>query len=338
MIFRPAEPEHQFEFPHYDSYQKELIECPLSIHDIKHILSLAGDQKGEFTISKISTLSGYSNDIVRINLENGRRLMIKQAQYDWVGPRFDSSRRASRLIRQKSSLIAPEHLPISETDDHTPLLAYWFIPLPTLKGLWPDLSEIQKKNVLRSLGHMLRELHKIEVDQYGLLIDNSQTHKSISAFMKSDLIERLKPAIWAHWSDAVPLVDQLTKMSAELPDEKPSLVHNDLHLDNILCKVEDGEVQCVGLLDLEAAGGGRFESDIASAIILHDPFFSREDEEIVWLENFDEYLKEGYGKKSNPLLLRFFKAYHLINMGFFFAHNGDKERADRIHDSIQYLL
>lgn len=336
--FKPADSEHTFGFPHYEPHKQELINCPLSSKVIKQILLLAEGGKGEPLISGISNLSGYSNDVVRLNLENGKSLMVKRARYDWVGPRFESSRRASRLIRQKSSLLAPEHLPISKGTDNTPLLAYWYIPLPTLKMLWPDLTVNQKKNVLRSLGRMLREMHKIKVEQYGLLNDEGDAHTSLSSFMGSDLLERLKPAVWAHWSEALPLVDRLAKMSADLPKKKPALVHNDLHLDNILCKVEDGEVECVGMLDLEAAGGGRFESDIASAIVLHDPFFSRENEEIVWLKDFDHYLIEGYGKNPDPDLIRFFKVYHLLNMGFFFAHSGEEERADRIVKAVERLL
>ncbi len=332
---KPADSEHSFEFP---PYKKELINCPLSSKVIEQIMKLAGGEEGIPVISRISTLSGYSNDVVRINLENTRSLMVKRARFDWVRPHFESSRRASRLIRQNSSLLAPEHLPISKGADNAPLLAYWYIPLPTLKMLWPDLSTTQKKNVLRSLGQMLRKIHKIKVDQYGLLNDKGKIHTSLSSFMESDLLERLKPAVWAHWSDAVPLLNRLAKMAGDIPHKRPALVHNDLHLDNILCKVENGNVKCVGVLDLEAAGGGRFESDIASAIVLHDPFFSREDEEIVWLKDFDHYLTEGYGKIPDPDLIRFFKVYHLLNIGFFFAHSGKDERAGRIVKAVQRLL
>lgn len=338
LDLKPADPEHSFEFPLNESVKKELVNCPLSFKVIRHILKLAGGEKGDRVISWISNLSGYSNDVVRLNLENAQSLMVKRARYDWLGPRFESSRRASKLIRQESTLLAPEHLPISEGTDQTPLLAYWYLPLPTLKSLWPDLSVNQKKNVLRSLGQMLRKMHKIGVNRYGLLNDWEHIHTSLSSFMRSDLLERLKPAVWAHWSDALPLIDRLAEMADSFSHKEPVLVHNDLHLDNILCKVEKEEVHCVGVLDLEAAGGGRVESDIASAIVLHDPFFSREDEEIVWLKDFDRYLTEGYGKEPDPDLIRFFKVYHLLNIGFFFAHRGEEERADRIVKAVKRLL
>lgn len=326
-------------FNNLSSYKKiELSQCPLS-HRIFHEILKAAGNGGLPEISAVFTLPGYSNEVVRINLKDGRSLMVKCARYDWVGPRFRSSRRASSLIREQTSLVAPDHLPVTKGENNKDILVYWHIPLPTLKQLWPELSSAERKDVLRRLGSMLRKVHEIQVSQYGLLEVNGQSHDSICGYMENDLQGRLKPAVWAHWKDAIPQIDRLTEMAADLPErDAPALVHNDLHLDNILCKTEDDEIHCQGLLDLEEAGGGRFESDLASAIVLHNPIFFRMEDNVEWLRDFDRHLLEGYGREPDPFVLRFYRSYHLINMGFFFAHSGDKERAMQIAEVVRQLI
>lgn len=307
---------------------------------VQQILLSAGSTGHVPVVSGVFSLPGYSNRIVRLNLEDGRSLMIKRGRYSWMGQRFKSSRRASFLLRQHSPLVVPEHLPISKGDDNMPVLAYWYIPLPTLKTLWPGMSDTQRKELLRKMGRMLRIMHRIETDRYGPLGNDQRNGRSFSEFMEYDLQERLKPASWAHWPDAIPLIDRITGMISHLPGQsgKPSLVHNDLHLDNILCRTDGDEIRCVGLLDLEEAGGGRFESDLASALVLHQPLFSREQEKNRWLEDFDRYLLEGYGREPDPELMRFYRGYHLLNMGFFFAHNGDEARGEQIIEAVRSLL
>src|SRR5699024_8319896 len=99
-----------------------------------------------------------------------------------------------------------------------------------------------------------------------------------------------------------------------------------------------GGVQCVGLLDLEEAKGGRWESDLANVVTLHHPLFSREEGEGDWLKDFGRYIVEGYGKKPDPELLRFFQIYHLINLGFFSALNKDHYHARQVSERIMGLL
>jgi hypothetical protein len=85
----------------------------------------------------------------------------------------------------------------------------------------------------------------------------------------------------------------------------------------------------VGLLDLEEAKGGRWESNLANAVTLHHPLFSREEGEGDWLKNFGRYIVEGYGKKPEPKLSRFYQVYHLLNLGFFSALNKDHYHAGK---------
>ena len=306
-------------------YNNSDIAFPFSdelLHQVREVIG----EKESSQIKSITSLSGYSNNMICLNLGDGRSLMVKCAQYHWAGPRFQSSRRASMLLRQRTSVVTPEHVPIDAKIEDKPVLAYWFIPLTPLEDIWTDLNFIQKVKAIQSLGSLLSNVHRVKVDYAGSLSDEEPSHDTISSFMESDLLERLKPAVWAKWYDAVPVLDQLAQMASELPKkDDPVLIHNDLHLGNVLCEQEEEEISCGGLLDLEAAEGGSWVSDIASATIMYNPlFFGKETE---WIEDFEKYLQEGYGKEADPFLLHFFKTYHLLNLGFFSILNDDRLHA-----------
>lgn len=307
--------------------------------DFNHWLKGAvGDEK-ELKITDNFSPSGFSNNIIRLTFEDGRKMIIKQSPYDWAQPRFESSRKVSQLIRQQSSIIAPQHLEVPEEVTENPTIAYWYLPFPTLEELWPELSFEQRKKASQSLGRMLREMHQIKVSSYGPLHENC-SYRSAFSFMHNDLQNRLKPAIAEEWPEALPVISQLTKSAQDLSDMNQDLilVHNDIHLGNILCESHDGEVQCVGLLDLEEAGGGIWEADLASAITLHHPLFFRNKVNGRWLKEFGQFIAEGYDKKPNQELLLFFRIYHLINLGFFSAISEDYEHAQCIAKKALELL
>lgn len=329
--YNPAELNHSG-----PSVNKRDDAFPFSDQLLQQIHRVIGE--GESThIESITSLSGYSNNMVRLNLSDGRALMVKCAQYDWAGPRFQSSRRASELLQQETSVITPEHVPIDGRVENKPVLAYWYIPLTPLEDVWADLTFKKKVRGIRSLGKLLREVHRVKVDRLGSLSQKEPSFDSINSYMESDLLERLKPAVWAKWYDAVPVLDQLAQMASGLPQEDDTvLVHNDMHLGNVLCEQNGDELKCVGLLDLEAAEGGNRVSDIASTTIMYNPlFFGKETE---WLEDFDHYLQEGYGEQVDPFLLHFFQTYHLLNLGFFSILNDDRLHARQTLELAQETL
>ena len=292
---------------------------------------------GEADLERIESLTGYSNTTLRFYLSDGRSIMVKQAQYDWGAPRFESSKKASALLLEHTSVVAPRHLSISDRIAHKPVLAYWYLPQMTLEQVWPELSMDQKIEAVQSLGRLLRRVHQIPVSQYGSLSKQGLSYDSMGDYMINDLLERLKPPVWEKWYDAVPVLDRLIMLASELFREggEAKLVHNDLHMGNILCTI-DATVECVGLLDLEAAGGGIWPADIANSSVMYDPLFFENEQE--WLLDFDEYLQEGYGKKVDPVWIRFFQIYHLLNMGFFSTLNDDRLHARQTLEKARGLL
>lgn len=310
----------------------------LSSDFIHWLESTIGGEK-RINITDSFSPNGFSNNLVRFTFEDGRKIIIKQSQYDWARPRFNSARNASKLIRRKSSVIAPKHITIPDEVVEYPTMAYWYLPYPTLKELWPQLSPSQRKQASKSLGHILRQVHQITVGEYGLLHEE-RSYESASDFMFSELHDRLKPSIAAYWPEILPMVDRLITIAKNLPDNEnnAALVHNDMHLGNIVCKIQDDKIQCIGLLDLEEATGGIWESDIASAMTLHHPLFFSSTLQGNRLEEFGQSITEGYEKEPDPKLLRFFRIYHLVNLGYFSAMNDDRHHAKRIGKKATELL
>jgi aminoglycoside phosphotransferase (APT) family kinase protein len=319
-----------------DDSLKETLIAEIS----KQLQSSAEEGARAPEICEVFSISGHSNNILYVNLDDGRSLIVKQSRFEWAGPRFENARRSCTLLRREGQLEVPKHVNLHVQPEHRPVLAYWFIPLPVLKDLWPELSHRQRIEVLRSMGQMLREAHQVKMPHFGALTDDATVFDSIQAYMQHELQVRLKPALWAEWPEASPIADRLTDLVEVLtkPDEGATLVHNDLHLGNVLCKVEKEDVRCVGLLDFESAAAGWPESDLASAIILHDPLFAGEYPGSNWLDNFDEYLLEGYGDTPDAGVLTFFKVYHLLNLGFFSALNDDEWHAFHIAEKARLLL
>src|SRR5690606_21940358 len=96
---------------------------------------------------------------------------------------------------------------------------------------------------------------------------------------KDDLAGRLLPAVEVAWPAAIPVVAGLLDfvgLFEDRIDDSSTLVHNDLHMGNVLCtKGDAGEVRCVGLLDLETAMAAPPEADIAAIQVHHGPLFQQ---------------------------------------------------------------
>lgn len=294
--------------------------------------------KANSDITNVHALTGYSNNLVRIIFDNGRSMIVKQSQYDWAEPRFRSARQASNLLRKQTDIIAPKHIEIPNEITEMPTLAYWYLSASTLKDLWPQLSQSKKKKAAVNMGGLLKKMHSISVSGYGAL-NSDESYSSAAEYVYSDLSERLEPTMGAKWPDILPVVYELMeRIDNRGGAEDPVLVHNDFHIGNILCTSESDGVKCVGLLDLEEAGGGRWELDLARAITLHHPLFAGGNLKGNCLSDFGRLMVQGYGKKPNQELLRLFRVYHLLNLGLYSAMNQKHKHARDIGQEAKRLL
>lgn len=273
----------------------------------------------------------HSNDLLEVEL-GGRRLMVKRGVEAWSGDDFRSARRAARLLRSEAGVEAPRYLDLPEEIAGWPILAWWRIPRAILADAWPGLSPVQRDSALRSWGRLLRRLHRIRVSGWGPLARIGSERHGAASFLWSDLGERLRPAITGTWPEGLSLVDALLERldRVEARTGRPRLVHHDPHLSNVLCEVAEEGVNCVGLVDLEAARGGAAEDDLAYLRIIHSPLVSGS-----LGDGWFRSVVEGYGREPDPELLGFFRVYHLVNLGFDAARKEWDDHAGRLADAAR---
>lgn len=294
------------------------------------VASLQGWVESEADGAEVTHVSfaQHSNDVAELRLDDGRRLMVKRGRFDWVAPRFENSRAASRLIRAEAGLAAPEPLDVPEEIDERPLEVYWRIELPTLSQAWPGLAPAARERALASCGEMLSRIHQVPLDRWGA-IRGGHTDSTFLGYMGADLHDRLLPALWGEWSEAAAAVEELAgalpALASRLRDRTPVMVHGDVHMGNILYDPRLGSGECVGILDLESTAGGIAESDLAIAEVLHGPLFEQ-----TLHEGWFQTVLESYGRPPDPFALAFFRTCHLANLGFFSVLVGDAEHASGV--------
>lgn len=277
----------------------------------------------------------HSNDLAELRFRDGRTLMVKRGRYPWAAERFETSRVAASLVRQREAAIVPEPLPLPGDLDERPVEAYWRIQLPTLQEVWPELSAPGRAAALESCGRLLRRLHEIRLRGHGPLGPARQGMLDLSAHLSAELGERLLPAIYDIWPDAAQPVEVLLAAVPAVVERRGSepaaLVHGDVHAGNVLCDARGERVECVGLLDLETASAGPPETDLAVAQVHHGPLFTQP-----LPDGWERPFLRGYGRALDPFVLGFYRAYHLANMGFYSALVGHREHAAAVGAALDW--
>lgn len=279
--------------------------------------------------SEVRFRDAHSNDVAEVDLSDGRTLMVKRGRYAWTADRFRGSRIAAGLVTSRTPLIAPDPLPIPESLDDELLEAYWRVELPTLQELWPSLGGGERAALLRSWGELLRRLHQVKVSGHGPICDAFEGTCSLSTFLRHDLEGRLLPAVRGCWAAGTVIVESLLSVvpavAGRVPDNRACLLHNDVHMGNVLCEGDGETLRCAGLIDLEAAHGGPPEADLAIMAVLHGPHFEQPIEGAWFFE-----VVGGYGGELDAELLSFYRTYHLVNLGFYSALVGHAEHAAQV--------
>ncbi|HET6567224.1 MAG TPA: phosphotransferase, partial [Rhodothermales bacterium] len=209
-------------------------------------------------------------------------------------------------------ILAPRPLDLSAAIGDLAVEAYWRIDRPTLAEVWPALPERDRAWTLRHWGGLMARLHRIRFPGHGALAAGGKD--SLAAFLQSDLGTRLLPAVQQTWPEAVRAVDRLLKqigVIAPRVDRNGVLVHNDLHMHNVLCERSKHLVRSIGVLDLEAAFAGPPEADMAHTEVLHGPLLGKQLPE-GWIEE----VLTGYGRELDPVVRAYFRAFHLVNFGY----------------------
>lgn len=278
------------------------------------------DERG--VVSEVVCRDHHSNEVLEIRFEDGRVLVVKRAPDPRLS-RFHVSRRAARLARRHTRLHVPEYLDLPGLPD---VLAYWWLPWPTLASLWRDRHD--RRGLARSWGRRLGELHAIRLDGHGPL---DGRRGGLRDWLDRDLRRRLAPAVGHAWPAARDLVTALAAHVTALPEPPPTLVHNDLFDRNVLCDPLRDEV--VGMIDFEDAFAGPPEADVAKTELVHGPLF-RDPLDGDW---FDALL-EGWGRAPDPALVSFFRAWNLVNMGYHASLQGFVDHVGALHRALRAEL
>jgi aminoglycoside phosphotransferase (APT) family kinase protein len=282
----------------------------------------------ELPESSIEHRFEHSNDFAQIRIEPGRTLVVKRPRFEWAASRFATSRIASTMIREHAQLTVPRPLPLPSYLDPMPLEAYWRIEKPVLKEVWSGLDAARRREGLRSLGGMLARLHGVRTVGFGPLSDAATPSRTLSDYLRTELLDRLLPATAADWPGAMPVVEALAERIDEMEErvgDRSRLVHNDLHMGNILCDAPPAPVSCLGLIDLETAVSAPPESDLASLEVHHGPLFGQPIEG-AWMQT----VRSAYPSPADARAINFYRAFHLVNMGFYSALVGHDWHAARV--------
>ena len=267
----------------------------------------------------------HSNDVAEVHFPDDRILHVKRARGSDGGRRCEVSRLASRLLRDRAGLVAPAHLDMDPPFDQ-PVVAYWRLHESTLDEVMATWRAGRVElDTLESFGALVRRIQTVAFAGHGPLASPFGT---LSEFLEEDVGQRLKPAVHGEWPEgAEPLERMLYVVRRWVRGVRcdPVLVHNDLHAENVLCRPLGHAHRCVGVLDLEDALAGAPEADLAKLEVLHGPLFGRP-----WPRPWLTAVLRGYADTLDPFRTGVFRIYHLLNLGFYAAHVGLRERAESV--------
>ena len=102
-----------------------------------------------------------TNPRLEVHYQDGRTLVVKRGEAEWVRQRFAASRAACGLLRRRTGVVAPEPILVPDSGRRPPLEVYWKVELVTLADAWPRLDASARTRALRDWGRLLRRVHRV---------------------------------------------------------------------------------------------------------------------------------------------------------------------------------
>lgn len=277
---------------------------------VEDILAEAGFPRDQVT--SVTPLSGGTfNDVFRVTLADGRRLILKvQPSPDFPLLAYEQGIMRTealfyQLARQRHPVPAVVQVGFDRPGDARDFLLMTEIPGQPWPAIADQIDRDQRLKLRGDLGRIVADLHSVTGTQFGYpalpLADSWR--EAFGAMMETILTEADRYKV------ALPLptesIRRLTAHHASVLDEvtTPVLVHFDLHDGNILVDT-DGSMRIAGLIDAERAFWGDPLADFVCLALLDD---IHRDEE--FLAAYREAGGPASLDGSSPIRLSLYRSY-----------------------------
>ena len=228
-----------------------------------HIQEVLSSQTSvTISITRISSVSGGSiNTCVRLETNKGD-YFLKYNSADRFPGMFECERRGLDLLSQSNTVSTPAQIASGVFENTSWLLLHFIHPGKRKAGYYENL------------GKALASLHRITSDSFGLDHDNyigslPQSNRQSANGIDFTIDQRLRPlVIMARGLNLLTSAEEkqfealYKKLPDVLPGERPSLLHGDLWIGNVITG-EDGEA----LLIDPAVYYGYRETDLAMSML-----------------------------------------------------------------------
>lgn len=197
---------------------------------------------------------------------------------------------------------------------------------PTLRDLWPRLTPPARTHALRSLGALLRRAHAVALPGHGPLPAALTSATPLQWFLAEELGVRLFPAVADRWPAGLGTVEGLLETIPEIvartDDRAPVLVRGAFRAEHVLCEPAGDVVECVAFADTDGAFGGPPDADVAGAeLMIVSPLGDGLDGASV------AAFLDGYAARPDAVVVAFFRARRLVQLGLDAAARGLARRA-----------
>jgi aminoglycoside phosphotransferase (APT) family kinase protein len=192
-------------------------------------------------------------------------------------------------------------------------IIYKFVEGKVCTNIWNELTQEDRKEIVKQLGKIYRDIHQVKYESFGMLEEIFEGKQGEKSYEKNitDGIENYIKALTTNELISKELLEKVKDFVAKNVKKmkykpKPTLIHNDLHLANIIVnKNKQGKYDIKAIVDWEWA-----EADNS----LFDLFYTRDTclnnkelAEIFFLEYF-----QGKRKSLNDFDIDY-KIYNIIS-------------------------
>jgi fructosamine-3-kinase len=229
--------------------------------------------------------AGKMNPIFEIKITNPNlNLILKTYGKKWEHYKPDKEKFIFELIKKETNLPVPE---IYILDKGKKIIPYTYLLMNKMEGKMPksiNISKSEKENIYFQLGKDLSKLHEIKLNNFGWIYKDKVSKHELNYEKPFDnwydffihKFEEVKEEVRGGKNkrygkltkekieELFPIIEEKIKISRTYLSKKikPSFIHNDFSLENVLIK-KDKIWKITAILDVEVAMSGDSEFELA---------------------------------------------------------------------------